>query len=320
MRKICIILVYFGPLPEWFSLWLLSCHYNPTISFLIVTDQQIILPEGYNNIKILQMTLNQMKKLADNKLEIDTALIYPYKCCDLRPAYGLMFEDYLKEYEFWGHCDCDLIFGDLRKYFTEDRLRDYDRIFGQGHLSIYRNTPQCNHFFKLSPKYKKVFTTSSNFGFDENLNKISIGRVLNENQIPVLFSREFADIGTVHKRFLSSNDKNSIKQLFYWNKGRVYRDYKNNFLHVQERDEFAYIHFQKRKLKNCIHPGNIDQTTSFAISYKGFFPLDNKDFEQLVTKYNPYPGILFETAEQLRWYVQHPGLGIRRLYYLIRKI
>lgn len=67
MHKICIILAYFGPLPEWFNLWLLSCHYNPTISFLIVTDQSVTIPEGYDNVHVLPMTLSQMKDMADKK-------------------------------------------------------------------------------------------------------------------------------------------------------------------------------------------------------------------------------------------------------------
>lgn len=319
MHKICIILAYFGPLPEWFNLWLLSCHYNPTISFLIVTDQLVTIPEGYDNVHILPMTLSQMKDMADKKLGMNTALVYPYKCCDLRPAYGVIFEDFLKGYDFWGHCDCDLIFGDLRKFFTEDRLCDYDRIFGQGHVSIYRNTAKCNRYYELSPDYKRVFTTSSNFGFDENLSSISIGRVLCRNHIPVFYSRAFADIGTIHKRFLCTTDKNANRQIFYWNKGKVYRDYENQFFNIQERDEFAYIHFQKRKLKNCISADRISGVTSFVVSYMGFFPISDTGFDDLVNKYNPYPGRLHEYIEKLRWDMHHPKLRmLRKIYHKLK--
>lgn len=318
MSKICIILVYFGPLPEWFNLWLLSCFYNSTISFLVVTDQQVVIPKQYENVHVLPMTISQMKELADRKLGMNTALIYPYKCCDLKPAYGVIFEDYLHEYDFWGHCDCDLIFGDLRKYFTNDRLRDYDRVFGQGHLSIYRNVSRCNHFFELSPVYEKIFCTAKNFGFDENLVNTSIGRILRKNQIPVLYAREFADIGTAHKRFLCATDKNFKRQVFYWNCGRVYRDYENSYFNIRERDEFAYIHFQKRKLKNFIHGIDLPRIKFFVISYKGFFQINNDSFDDLIAKYNPYPGDFYEQMEQLQWNMKHPRLRmLRKIYHNI---
>ena len=38
----------------------------------------------------------------------------PYKLCDFKPAYGFIFGEYLKEYDYWGHCDIDIVWGDLR--------------------------------------------------------------------------------------------------------------------------------------------------------------------------------------------------------------
>ena len=87
---ICIIGVYFGKLPEYINLWLKSCSYNPDIDFIIFGDNKIDnLPP---NVKHIPMTLQEMKKLADEKLGLDTALYTPYKCCDFKVAYGNIFE------------------------------------------------------------------------------------------------------------------------------------------------------------------------------------------------------------------------------------
>ena len=34
-------------------------------------------------------------------------------------------------YDFWGHCDMDLIWGDIRNFITEDVLSKYDKIIIQ---------------------------------------------------------------------------------------------------------------------------------------------------------------------------------------------
>ena len=122
MNKIGIIGVYFGKLPNYFPLWLKSCEHNRTIDFLIFTDQEI---QFYpNNVKVHKISLPEMKQLAIKALGLDVSLERPYKCCDFKPVYGLIFEDYLKHYDYWGHCDFDLIFGDLASFFEKYHLYD----------------------------------------------------------------------------------------------------------------------------------------------------------------------------------------------------
>ena len=45
---------------------------------------------------------------------------------------------------YWGHCDVDLIWGDIRKFVTDDVLTKYKRIFSRGHCSIYENSSEVN--------------------------------------------------------------------------------------------------------------------------------------------------------------------------------
>ena len=41
MRKIVLIVPYFGKMPTYFELWMLSASYNKSIDFVILTDNEI---------------------------------------------------------------------------------------------------------------------------------------------------------------------------------------------------------------------------------------------------------------------------------------
>jgi hypothetical protein len=98
--------------------------------------------------------------------------------------------------------------------------------------------------------------------------------------------------------------RNYKKQIFYWSEGKIYRDYleQGNF----NTDEFAYIHLQKRKLKN---PDFADEVKSFYITGFGFIEKTGGcTTEEIVLKLNPYdeniPKVLRNGAykKDLRWY------------------
>lgn len=146
MEKIAILVVYYGEFPPYFDLWIRSCEYNQTIDFFIVTDNKFDdLPD---NVKIINITLDEFRKLAEKKLHKKVRIDYPYKLCDFKPLYGHILEDYLSDYDYWGHCDVDLIFGDLRRFFSEYKINKYDRFLHLGHLSLYKNTPECKEYIK----------------------------------------------------------------------------------------------------------------------------------------------------------------------------
>lgn len=115
MEKIAILVVYYGEFPPYFDLWIRSCEYNQTIDFFIVTDNKFDdLPD---NVKIINITLDEFRKLAEKKLHKKVRIDYPYKLCDFKPLYGHILEDYLSDYDYWGHCDVDLNFWRFEKNF-----------------------------------------------------------------------------------------------------------------------------------------------------------------------------------------------------------
>ena len=172
MTKIAVILCYFGKLPENFSLFAESCRRNATIDFLLFTDDTPThLPE---NMHLHPTTFAALQRRVAGCFDFAITLHTPYKLCDYKPAYGEIFAPELSGYDFWGYGDMDLVFGDLRAYFTEDKLRKYDKFYAFGHLSLYRNTPENNAVYRqpVGMDYRKAFTTREIAVFDE-INGIS---------------------------------------------------------------------------------------------------------------------------------------------------
>ena len=71
----------------------------------------------------------------------------------------------------------DLIWGDIRKFITDDMLDQYDKIGFQGHSTLYRNTPEVNARYRTILEgeltYQNIFQSSYGHCFDEDLiNKI----------------------------------------------------------------------------------------------------------------------------------------------------
>lgn len=172
MNSIIVIHPYFGKFPNWFSFWLDSCRLNTTVDFLIATDQTITCSS--ENIYVWQTTLEEIKGRIETYTKMSVWLEHPYKLCDFRPLFKEIFKEYTSKYDFWGYCDSDLIFGDIRSFLTEDILNRYDFILGWGHFHIQRvQDPKYEEVWKSARglwrnvHWKEVFQSDKNEWFDE---------------------------------------------------------------------------------------------------------------------------------------------------------
>ena len=172
--------------------------------------------------------------------------------------------DSLKEYEFWGHCDIDIILGKISHFLTREILDKYDKFFCMGHMIIYRNTYENNRVFMNTYKnrklYKEVFTTPEICWFDEewngenNINRIFLAsgkRVLQEdwsanfNVNVQNFERNLLYVDDLTGKIVHTRE-GKINALYYWDNGGAYRLYINNGKLIKE--EFLYMHFQWRNM------------------------------------------------------------------------
>lgn len=262
MRSIAFVVPYFGRLPDYYPLWLSSCAQNPTIDFYVFTDDHSTFNYP-SNVHPISMLFEEVKQRLQSQFEFPISLEKAYKLCDYKPVYGSAFADYLKDYDYWGHCDVDLIWGNIRHFFTDDLLDAHDRILWQGHCSLYRNTEKVNKYYCTLPscgcmEWKQVYTNPENQSFDEYAehNGGGLSLIMERNGVPMYKEWVFADLTVGLRRFQCSysenrfytTDADSFGNFFIRDQNGLFFQYrKSGELRSQE---FLYCHFQKRKIKN----------------------------------------------------------------------
>ncbi|MBP1135096.1 hypothetical protein JOE31_001328 [Arthrobacter sp. PvP023] len=176
----CVIFaVYFGQLPSYFDVFLRSVELNAEIDFLLVTDQTIAWKP--NNLQVEQMDLDEFSEMSSKALGMPVVMPRPYKVCDFRPAFGHIFESYIQGYSHWGHCDLDVIFGDILGVIPQEAFSSYAKILIRGNFAIYQNTPAANAWYRTvlpDVDYRRVFSTPNPFHFDESAGILRILRHL----------------------------------------------------------------------------------------------------------------------------------------------
>lgn len=171
-NRIVLIIPYFGQFPNYFDLWIKSAEANKSFDFFIYTDQHFpSLSIKGNNIKIVNTSFQELVKKIKNKLG-NVVINKPYKLCDYKPCYGCIFEDDIADYDYWGFCDIDLIFGNLESFITDDLLNEYDKLFFHGHFCLMKNCDKMRYLWKREYKsvlsYKVAFMTNYVTHFDES--------------------------------------------------------------------------------------------------------------------------------------------------------
>jgi hypothetical protein len=261
MKSIILILPYFGKWPIWFEAHLVSIAKNPTINWLIVTD--CVVPESYpSNIKFVNTTLQDLNKKVNKIVEANVPLT-PRKFCDLKPAYGAIFNEYSSNYDFWGFCDMDIIWGDIRKFITKDILENYDIISSRkeaisGHFNLFRNTASLNNLYKQVSNYKELFEESKFKWFDEYVLTNFIKERLIENTFE--YKVYWPTILLNQERGIDSRQEYYLNRWMWQN---------SKMINTKTNEEVMYLHFinWKKLMQNCevIYNQNVDL---FYVSYK----------------------------------------------------
>lgn len=237
-------------LPNYFPLWLSTCKWNPTIDFFIITDDRRDY-EYPNNVKKVYMEFTDLQKMVQKSFEFPISLETPYKLCDYKPAYGEIFSHWLKDYDYWGYCDIDLFWGNIRKYVTDEILSSYKRIFSRGHCSIFLNNKEVNSYYRTLPnfgclRWNEVYQSPKSYCFDEWAGHCGggISQIMKLNKIPIFDGSYFADLNVMKGKFdvLHENNKNVGASHFH-----VYNGTLKSIGNRYEK-EYLYCHFQKRQI------------------------------------------------------------------------
>ena len=251
-QKIVLILPYFGKFDALFPVWLKSCQINESFDFLIFTDDKrdFDYPE---NVKVHYMEFAELKDKIQQLYDFKISLEQPYRLCNFKPAYGDIFQEYIKEYDYWGFCDNDVIFGNLRCLFPEN-LEIYDRIGFFGHLTLLRNTVEMRELYKYAGAYKLAFSLDEPLFFDEDaFSLITVKCRLKTYRLKV------AELKPRIKQHITNDGAKNHVFVFQNNQlMRFYLDQDNSV----KVENYAYIHFLKRPM---VVPASLDMNQPLVI-------------------------------------------------------
>lgn len=279
MKKIAIINFYFAKtVPSYMDFYLSSFSYNPTVDLYLFTNLE--LDCTYSNVHIIKTTFekfaDQIKTTVEAELKKmgiqDRVVIsHPYKIADFRPAFGLCFQEYICEYDFWGGCDLDLIFGNIRKYIPDETLDNYDKIYEHGHFFLIRNTEECNKAFleDYEKSFAGVLHLEKNSFFEEVYEKPwlphgGINPIFDKRGRLYKNRKAFCDISFKYTNLIDlKNDSGSCQNVFKFVQGNLYR---LSLINDEIRcEECFYAHFQKRQV-----PVHTDCLDCFYVTNVGF--------------------------------------------------
>ena len=249
-----MLIPYFGRWPEWIDLFVESCKWNPSVHWRIYTDCGE--PENKaDNVDYVHLTFEDYKALARARLGIRFDPSVPYKLCDLRPCLGYIHEREITDFPFFGYGDIDVVYGNIRSFYTEDVLARSNVLSTHperlsGHFAVLRNTGDFRRAFERIPEYRKLLEQPDYVSMDEGhftsvfsppaskprsfrrmidyFNPCRRGLLFVERYSTVLSPRGWHD-GTMN-----------YPQKWYWRRGRL----------TNERDderEFLYLHFMRWK-------------------------------------------------------------------------
>lgn len=278
--SIILLIPYFGKWPAWFEYFLITCQHNSSIKWLFFTD----CPKPENppaNVSFRQISFKDYKEKVSNCLGIHFNPDNPYKLCDLKPALGFIHEKEIKGYDFWGFSDIDLIYGDLRQYYTTERLNKYDLYSTHsrrvsGHFCIMRNTKKMREAFKLIKNWQARLSDNTHHALDEGafsrifirhknlstplfnlLSKLNPWR--RNSEFIEAFSTPNAGVPWVDKSF-------RFPEAWTWTSGKL----TNNLTGERGYPYFHFFGWKKDKWKNdAIFQAVKGQINSFVVTENG---------------------------------------------------
>lgn len=311
MKSIIIIIDYFGAWPEWFPIFLESCRKNPTITWLFHTDCNF---DDYkiSNVVFKHISKDDYIKFVNERLGVQFKLEHNYKLCEIRPMYGVLYEDEIRGYDFFGYGDIDVLYGDIRKFYTDKVLKNNvistHNWCVSGHLALIKNKPWLRNAFRLAKNWKTIVEDPLYCRFDEDVftyvfrdprmtpwRDFILNGVLKPFNIKYrrkLYLIEQFTTPLTPARWRDGNEEHPT--VWFWKDGHV--------TNASEGDlEYIYLHFMNYKFprfmsprygkeafwqgkENIVHVTPEDFEKGIRIDRFGFYPIESIPAEALHTQ------------------------------------
>jgi len=153
-----IITPFFGELPPWFD------KFKENV-------RQTLLAQGY--VWFYPNDLNEFNDKCVQKLGFKSPIVPGEgKLWDYRPALGLIYEDSIKEYDYWLTMDFDMCFGNVGRWFPDNELEwlsvwSNHHAYVNGCWTYYKNSKEVNELFMQFPDWKEILLYPKPTGWAE---------------------------------------------------------------------------------------------------------------------------------------------------------
>ena len=274
--KAAVVIPFIGKWPAYFPLFLKGCAQNTWLDVLFFTNcpkPQAPPP----NLKFFSATLSSISRLASEKLELPLTFTHSYKLCDLKPFYGKVFEDYLKEYDYWGYGDVDLLYGDAKAFLVPLMQEGLDVISNRreilsGSLALLRNNEDMKMLATHIPEWKERLQSPKHENLDETANSNIIWEGgLKTDLPPQCFTKLISD--KLETGSLKAHFKYTCREHLEPGE-RIY--YKNGQFMAPD-GPMAYVHFVNLKRSFSFRfPRWKQLPDEFFITDTGFYKPGNK--------------------------------------------
>ncbi len=266
--RVLLVLPYFGSFGPWFPLYLHSLSNQQTLDLLLLSDAR--LPDLPANARHVEMTFDSLRALANSRLRTPVRLHRTRNLCDLKPAYGIVFAEFMRGYEYWAFGDEDVLYGNLDRMLTPHLDGTADvvlpstnpsnmQVKTQGHLTVLRNHPRTNELVFRDPAYREVLASHEHWAYDETSWRYgseisSFTRIVNEAAARGELSLQWGLPSVTHLP----------------KPGRWYR-YDGRSIHEDTGREILYYHWGRMRHRPVQWPTAETAKDGFAFDRYGFY-------------------------------------------------
>ncbi len=156
LRK-ALICPFFGPQPEWIDQYWQNAERlkDHGYDFLLETDEDAFRDRVRDRLGIVCPSM------------AGTGAIWEF-----RPALGFLYQEEIKDFDFWGTTDFDVVFGRIEHFYPDSLLMENDIVTDHweylcGPWTLFRNTRRVNELFLQSPNWKTIMENADGQGWME---------------------------------------------------------------------------------------------------------------------------------------------------------
>jgi hypothetical protein len=239
-----LVVPHFGARPPYFPLVLRSMACNPDVHWLLFTDEPVASPPP--NVEVRVCGFDDLAQRIRGNFDFPVDLSTPYKLCDFRPAFGEIFREELAGYDFWGHCDLDVVFGRIREHLPPEAFAA-DKVLFQGNFALYRNTPEAATWYRHEVgkvSYRDALTRPEAMHFDE---WAGIFYIVEDLGVPHWQDHVIFDLSFHRYRTRDEAAEGRDPRLYAWEEGEVC-EYRLEGGRLERRTALL-VHLQKRTMR-----------------------------------------------------------------------